>query len=508
MTKKSVAVIGSGFSGLCAAIQLKQQLNIKATVFEAADQVGGTWHANKYDGAACDVPSHLYSFSFELNPNWTQHYSSQKEIHDYILYIVDKYQLRKQIVLNTEVIKATWCEDKYQWKLDFKHKHGPILTQYFDVVFGGLGPLRIPNIPEQFKKFEGISLHTAEWDENVDFTNKRVGMIGTGASAVQVAPHLQKKVAHLYSFQRTATWCGPRSQFQYSKLVQFIFKYIPFAMRLYRYLLFLQHEIFIVNFKDHKSYITRLVYRFFKKMHAIRLHRAGRPDLIPILTPDYLPGCKRIVRSENYLETMAKPNVSVITSGIEDIVGRTIYTKDGQSYELDILVLATGFDVEGFAGNLQIYGKNNLSLVSHWENNNPKTYKTTTVNDFPNLYILLGPGSGLGHNSVISIIECQVDFGIKCIKYMQDHHLAAMDPTVKAQEDYINKVQEGLKSTVWYSGCESWYKSKDGQIYSLWPYSVIAFWNELRDPVYTNFNQYKKKKVIKPSPSFFSQNKL
>ncbi|KAI9302385.1 hypothetical protein BJ944DRAFT_279871, partial [Cunninghamella echinulata] len=495
------------FSGLCAAIQLKQQLGIKATIFEASDEIGGCWYANTYLGCACDVPSHLYSYSFELNSDWSHHYSPQKEIHEYLLRVTDKYQLKKQIVLNTEVLKATWCEDKYKWKVDFQHKQGPIMTQYFDTVFAGLGPLRIPNIPEQFTKFEGTLIHTANWDANVDFTNKRVGLIGTGASAVQAAPHLQKMANHLYSFQRTATWCGPRSQFQYSKLVQLIFKYLPFVMRIYRYLLFIQHEIFIVNFKDHKSYLTKLVHKFFKKTHAVRLHRAGRPDLIPVLTPNYLPGCKRIVRSENYLETMAKPNVSVVTSGIQDVIGNTIYTQDGQSYELDILVLATGFDVEGFAGNLQVYGKNNLSLVSHWKENYPKIYKATVVSEFPNLYMLLGPGSGLGHNSVISMIECQVDFGVKCIKYMQDNHLSAMDPKEKAQNEYTDRIQEGLKNTVWHSGCESWYKSEDGNIYSLWPYSVIAFWNELRDPVFSNFNYYKKEKRT-ITPSFSSKNKL
>ncbi|KAI8076880.1 uncharacterized protein BX664DRAFT_369650 [Halteromyces radiatus] len=491
--KKTVAIIGSGFSGLCAAIRVKQELGIRATVFELSDNVGGTWHVNTYPGCACDIPVHLYSFSFELNSEWSQKYSPQAEIHEYLVRVVDKYRLRSQIKLNTEVISATWCEDLLQWKVEYRHKEDPPETKYFDIVFAGLGSLRIPKIPKQFTKFEGPTVHSAKWDPTIDYSNKRIGIVGTGASAIQLTPELQKIATNLVVFQRTPPWIFPKAQFNYSKLVQFIFRYFPFIMRLYRWYLFLGHEWFYYGFRDNNGILAKLGLRYFRRITAETLTKAGRPDLIPIMTPNYAPGCKRIVRSDDYLQTMAKSNVNVVTSPIGNIQGNTIYTKDGQAYELDILVLATGFEIGKFGGNIKLYGRNNMDLTSYWRNHPPRTFKSTLVNDFPNMFILFGPGTGLGHNSAIGIIESQVEYGIKMIKYMMDHRLDAMDPTRSAQKVYSTRLVASFKDSVWQSGCRSFYKSIDGNIYSLWSGTVMSFWRELKNTGFdTSFNYYRK----------------
>ncbi|KAI8061412.1 putative flavoprotein [Gongronella butleri] len=498
-----VAVIGSGFSGLCAAIQVEKQLGIKAVIFEKESAAFGTWTNNFYPNCCCDVPSHLYSLSFEPNPDWSEHYSSQPEIRRYMMDVANKYKLDDRILLNTEVLKLQWDQDQCHWDVSFQqNKQGPIETQTFDAVFCGLGPLRIPNIPPAFLKFDGPWTHTAEW-KDIDVTNKRVGIIGTGASAVQVIPYLQERAQHLYTFQRTPTWVAPRLQFKYASLFKFLFRYVPFFNKLYRLYLFLEHEIFFLNFKDHRSVFSKFIHRMFRKMTIVRLKRAGRPDLIPKLMPNYSPGCKRIVRSENYFETLAKPNVTVVTGGVQDIQGRTIITADGEKVEVDALILATGYDVEGFAGNLQVIGRNQTSLADLWQTMQPKTYKTATVHGYPNMYILLGPGSGLGHNSALAMIENQVEFGIRCLKYMQNNGIDAMEPTEKAQEVYTSKVMQDLKHSVWASGgCNSWYRSSaDGNIYSLWSGTVTSFWYELRQAGFdTSFHFYNKRRDAPKQP--------
>ncbi|KAI8078751.1 uncharacterized protein BX664DRAFT_342609 [Halteromyces radiatus] len=472
-----IAIIGSGFSGMTAAIQLQKKFGIRARLFEMNSDIGGTWLANTYPGCACDIPSGLYSFGFEQNPDWTTTYSSQPEIHDYMKRVAKKYNLYEQTYFNTAVVQVSWIESRHQWQVDYR-RIDHIQSEYYDIIFGGVGPLRIISVPEQYKAFKGTIMHTGAWDSNVDFTGKRVAVIGNGASAVQAIPQLQKVVKHLYSYQRTPTWVAPRYQLKYPNGIKALFRWIPFLMRLQRILLYLMHEMTFPLFKKSDSYFAHFVRWWFKRDMMKRLERKGRADLAPWLIPNYALGCKRIARSENYLEALSESNVTVKMGNIIHVEDCTLTHQDGSSVDVDILVLATGFNVTGFLSDLTITGRHGTVLNDLWTGNNyPNTYKTMTIKDFPNFFLLLGPHSGLG---VILMIECQVDYAIQCIKYMIRNNIKALDPTLEAQSRYVSKVKHGLKGTTWANGgCSSYYKSGD-DVFAIWPGTVASFWLDMK----------------------------
>ncbi|KAJ8662953.1 hypothetical protein O0I10_001129 [Lichtheimia ornata] len=494
MTGKTAAVIGTGFSGLCSAIRLKQELNIKVDLFEINTDVAGTWQNNRYLGAACDIPSHLYSLSFELNPTWTSHYSGQSEIQAYLSHVARKYDLYKKTRFETEVIKTEWDDHRKQWLVEWRSvvNHQVTGEGYYDFVFAGLGPLRIPNIPEEFKGFQGTIVHTTEWDSSIDYTNKKLAVIGSGASAIQVIPELRKVASHVYSYQRTPAWVVPRDQFTYPRIFKFLLRWVPFLIRFYRNFLFIQHEIYYIIFGYPNSFLSRRVTSFMKKIFAWRLTRAGRPDLVPVLTPDYSIGCKRIAKSENFLEACAKPNVTIIRSGIDQVKGRTLVDKDGNETEVDILILATGFDIQGFTGNLSIRGKDGRSMAEEFSRGFPKTYKSVCATGYPNFFLLLGPSSGLGHNSVVTMIECQVEFAIKCIKHMEKKKASAIEPKESAVDEFVGKLKKSFDGTVWTSGCKSWYMNQEGQPYALWSGTITSYWWALRKVRGEDFELHKK----------------
>ncbi|KAI9264198.1 putative flavoprotein [Phascolomyces articulosus] len=497
-TPPTVAIIGTGFSGICAAIQLEKQLGAKVRLFEISKDLGGTWNVNRYPGAACDVPSHLYSFSFEQNPSWTERYSSQEEIHKYLQGVARKYHVYEKTTFETEVIRADWLETKQQWQVRWRNvnDHEVVGEDIFDYVLSGVGGLRIPNVPEEYTGFSGPIVHTTYWDSSIDYTNKRIAIIGSGATAIQVIPEIRKVATHVYSYQRTPAWVNPRIQYSYSSIIKFMFRWIPFVMRFYRYYLYWLHESRFPFFGYHKKFGGLVRKKFVESMEG-RLKSAGRPDLIPLLVPDYPPGCKRICQSEFYLEAMAQKNVSVIRTGIDEIRCRTLVDKEGNEIEVDVLILATGFNVEDILGNLEVYGRNGQGLTEYFEKNKITAYKTVAIHGFPNFFTLLGQGSGLGHNSIIQIIEAQTEYVIKCIKGMKKKNLAAIEPKQSAQEKYFSNVQKGFDGTVWKSGCKSWYRSNDtGEIYTLWNGSVTSFWMSLRKPAFRDFIQYKQ---VKPN---------
>ncbi|KAI8379774.1 uncharacterized protein BYT42DRAFT_569983 [Radiomyces spectabilis] len=492
----TVAIIGSGFSGICAAIQLKKNFGIDAQLYEASSDIGGTWHANTYPGCACDVPSHLYSLSFELNPNWSQKYSGQAEIHSYLQGIAKKYGLYDHTLLQTKVVQITWLSDINQWRLEYRHlmddeKENHVA--YYDIVFAGLGPLRVPHIPEEYKGFQGTIVHTTQWDSNVDFNNKRVAIIGNGASAIQVIPEIAKVASTLYSYQRTPTWLVPKGQYRYWGWVKKLFSMVPLLMKFHRLTLFLVQECMFPSFKKENSWIARLTRRILAWDMRRRLVKQGRADLVPLLIPSYPVGCKRIVRTDDYLETLSRKNVVVKMGHITDVHGRTIAHEDGSEQEVDILILATGFDVAGSLASVKVYGRNNVQLNKLWSMSIPKTFATTSIHNFPNFFMMLGPNSGLGHNSVVLMIEGQVNHAMKCIRYMKDHNLQALEAKQDSQEAFAKKMAKELKGTVWAGNCTSFYKTKSGIITGLWPRNVMSFWSYLSAiDIAKNYIHYQK----------------
>ncbi|KAI7899854.1 putative flavoprotein [Cokeromyces recurvatus] len=490
MKHPTVAIIGSGFSGMATAIKLKKELNIEADIFESTSEIGGTWNYNTYPGCACDIPSHLYSFSFELNPNWSQQYSSQKEIHQYMLQVAKKHRLKEQTQFETQVVRASWIESKKQWKLELKSFHNETnQIKYYDIVFSGIGSIRVPNIPKEFSTFEGKIIHSSHWDSSYDFSNKKVAVIGSGTSSVQIVPSLQKQVSHLYNYIRTPTWITPRNQFYYPDYVKWLFGVFPFLMYLYRaYQFFIRELRFSIWGNANSQLAKRNRARLEKEMSHILLSR-GRPDLISKLIPNVAPGCKRFGVSDNYLQSLCEDNVTVHCSSIEKVEGKTIITSDGSRAEVDVLCLATGFDVNGFLGDLQVYGRNGICLNKLWEEMPSKTYKTINVHGFPNLFLLLGPGSGLGHNSVVTMIECQVDYSIRIIKHMMKNNIVSLDPKKEAQDRFYSKLQHDFKGTTWVTGCQSWYIGRTGDIQFLWPKTVTSYYLTLKKNVFDDYIQ-------------------
>ncbi|ORX50828.1 putative flavo protein [Hesseltinella vesiculosa] len=460
MSKPSVGIIGAGFSGMIAAIQVRTQLGITPKVFDYLPDVGGTWLANQYSGCACDIPSGLYNFSFALNPEWSTTYSPQPEIYDYMRSVARQHKMYDYTLFNTEVLSVNWLEES---------KH-----------YCGIGPLRIPHIPEEFKSFTGTTIHTAVWNPSMDFKDKIVAVIGNGASAVQAIPCLQTKAKHLYSYQRSATWVAPRYQYKYPGFIKLLFRWFPILLRLQRYVLFLIHEATFPLFKNSRSLLARFVRWWFKVDMRLRLARRGRTDLVPVLTPDYAVGCKRIARSENYLEALASPNVTVKMGKITKVQGQTIYHEDGSETHADVLVLASGFEVKGCLGNLKVHGRNGVELNSLWSKNDyPSTFKTVAIHNFPNFFLLLGPNSGLGHNSVLLMIEIQVKYTLDAIKYMIKNKLKALEPKLEHQNAFSQRMVKDMQGTTWLNGgCTSYYKA-NGAVFALWPSSVISFWMEL-----------------------------
>ncbi|KAI9014346.1 putative flavoprotein [Phycomyces nitens] len=484
MSIPTVGVIGSGLSGLCAAIQVKKRLGITAHIFEASEDLGGTWNHNTYPGCACDVDSHVYSYSFAKNPNWSEKYSGNAEIKEYIRDVANRFDVYDNIQFKTSVVSATWLEDQNKWKIDWTQNGQPIQSSYFDYVFAGLGPLRVPHIPKQFKAFQGTVVHTSSWDSSIDFTNKRVAVIGAGASAIQAIPQLVKVVASLDSYQRTSPWIIDRIQIRFPLIVKLMFAYIPFTMLLYRAFVFFLWECLYVLMGYPESRSAKLISKFLKYRMVKRLTNKGRADLVPVLVPNYIPGCKRAALSDTYLEALCEDNVRINCSPIKSIVGRSITTEDDETSEYDILCLATGFKVTGLLGELQITGRDNRSLNDMWNTSYPKTYKSVGIHGFPNFFMLAGPASILGHNSVIFMIEQQVNLAVNSIKYAQAHNLVAMEPTVEAQDKFVNELLEDYKGTAWATGCDSWYMNEKGEIFALWSGTATSFWWKLRGTNY------------------------
>ncbi|CAO3607286.1 unnamed protein product [Mucor hiemalis] len=399
--------------------------------------------------------------------------------------VAKKYDVVKLIQFNTTVVRATWLDDKKKWELEL-NQVGQAENQikHFDFIFSGIGALRVPNIPQQFESFQGKIIHSAYWDHDYDLNNKRVAVIGSGTSAIQIVPGILDRVEHLYSYQRTPTWVAPKDQYAYSDLVKFIFAYIPFAMLFYRAYLFLIRDLNFSQWSDANSKRAKLA-RGALTMHMTHIMKSrGREDLVPKLIPDFPVGCKRIGTSDDYIQALCSPKVTVNCTAIDKVQGKTLTTVDGNETEVDTLILATGFNVTGFLGKLQLYGRDGLHLNTLWEEDTAKTYKTVSVHGFPNFFVMLGPGSGLGHSSVVTIVESQVNYGIEMVRYMIKNNITSLEPTEKAQEAFSSDLQSRFKGTVWKAGCKSWYMNKSGDIQSLWPQTVMKFMSMLKGTDY------------------------
>jgi cation diffusion facilitator CzcD-associated flavoprotein CzcO len=469
-----IAILGTGFSGLGMAIRLVKAGITTFTLYEKAGEVGGTWRDNTYPGLACDVPSHLYSFSFGPKTSWSRRYPRQPEILAYLQRCVREYGLRPHIRFNTEIADARFDDDSGQWAL--RTTGGKELSA--DVLVCGLGQLNRPRMPdiEGIREFEGTAFHSARWNHEHDLTDRTVAVIGNGASAAQFVPEIAKQAGKVYLFQRTPSWIAPKKDRRYSPFTRWVLDHVAPIRALYRQWLYWRQEMFFLPIRG------GLGGRFGTAW--ARRHREDQvPDLAlrARLTPDYPIGCKRVVMSDDFYPALARDNVELVTEPIDRITRTGIRTTDGQDLPVDTLIYGTGFHATGFLAPLAITGRDGTRLDEVWKEG-AHAYLGMTIPRFPNLFLLYGPNTNLGHNSIILMIERQTGYVLRCVRAMGRRDLAWVSPRASAMADYDRDTQAALAKTVWNEGCTSWYKTETGKITNNWPHTTIRYWWATRRP--------------------------
>ena len=462
-------IVGAGFAGLCAAIKLQEDGETDFVVIERGSDVGGTWRDNTYPGAACDVPSQLYSYSFARNPDWSSSYSPQPEIQAYIRDVAERSGTLDRFVFDTTVNDAVWDEAAHRWTVSTSAGVWSART-----VIAGAGGLSEPKMPEidGIETFQGELFHTARWNHDVDLTGKRVAVIGTGASAIQVVPAIQPTVGHLDVYQRTAPWIIPRNDRTYGDLEKKALRWLPGLQRAYRASVFLQKELRTIPFTMYPG-----LFKVAQRGSLADLKKAIKdPELRKKVTPRFAMGCKRILVSDDYYPALAADNVDVVTDPIAKVTGSSIVTADGVEREIDVLVVATGFYTTDVPIAHHIVGSHGRSLAEQWADTGMAAYKGTTVPHFPNLFFITGPNTGLGHTSMVLMIESQVAYIRDALRTMRSGGYDVVEVGQAETDAYNESLQQRMKRTVWtVGGCDSWYLDAHGKNTTLWPRSTIAF---------------------------------
>jgi len=467
-------IIGTGFSGLGMAIEL-QRRGVEFLILEKADEIGGTWRDNSYPDCACDVPSHLYSFSFEPKPNWSKLFSPQPEILEYLKGVTDKYGLRRYIRFNSRAARAHWDDTEFRWHV-FTDSGQEYVTQF---LISGAGALHIPRLPDidGLAEFQGPAFHSAAWDHDVDLTGKRVAVIGTGASAIQIVPGIISQVAELQLYQRTPPWVVPRPNKPFPRWLKTAFTNVP-GLRLgvrtgiYWWLEGLGYAM------TKRPSLLRAVEAVGK--WNIRRHVADK-DLRRRLTPTYRAGCKRILYSPNYYQAVANPKAELITDRIGRITPTGIVTVDGTERPVDVIVWATGFHVIDSYTYFDIKGPHGQDLVDRWNRDGLAAHRGIAVAGMPNLFFLLGPNTALGHTSVVIMIESQIRYVAQAIATVDKYGAQALAPSPAAQQRYNDELQHDLAGSVWNTGgCRSWYLDEHGVNRTLWSGMTWQYWRTTR----------------------------
>jgi cation diffusion facilitator CzcD-associated flavoprotein CzcO len=463
------AIVGAGFSGLGAAISLRRAGHHDFVVLERSPDVGGTWWDNTYPGCRCDVPSNLYSYSFLPNPDWPETFSPREEIQRYLRRCAEQEGVVPHIRFGVALDRAAWDEDAVAWRLSTSD--GDLLAERLITGTGGLVEPKLPAI-EGLGTFAGPIVHTARWDHSLDYAGKRIGVIGTGSSGIQVIPELAEVAGHLDVFQRTPAWVLPHMNRRTSRLERALFRRLPVVQRADR--------AFTTGYMELMNVVMTRRPSVLKSLEAVgRWHLKRQlpdhPELRTALTPDYRLGCKRITLSNRYLRTFAKPHVELVTDGIARATPTGIVTRDGVTHELDVLVLGTGFQVTEMPAAARVLGRDGRTLQEVWQGS-PEAYLGTAVAGFPNLFTLLGPNTGLGAGSIVTMIEAQLDYAVACLDALDREGLATIEPREDVQHAYNVEVQRRSEPSVWLSGgCSSWYLTDDGRNATLWPDLMAAF---------------------------------
>ena len=487
-----IAIVGSGFAGIGMAIRLKQMGVAALTVYEAAPQIGGTWRDNAYPGSACDIPSHLYSFSFAPNPSWSRTFGSQPEILAYLERCAREHGIESSIRCNARVAAARFDDNARVWRLEIvstvpepgyvggENPNGGAgaisetrETVEVDVVIAANGPLSRPALPAipGLERFRGTLFHSARWNRAYPLAGKTLAVIGTGASAVQFIPRIQPSVARLLVFQRTPPWVMPRPDRAIGANTQRLFRVMPLAQRLARWAIYWRHEARALAFVVNPNWMKAPM-RFAS---SYLRRRVPDPVLRAKLTPNYLLGCKRVLLSSDYYPALAQPNVDVVTTPIREIVDDGVVTQDGHRYRVDAIICGTGFDVADAGAPFPVIGAGGADLDARWRSEGPQAYLGSSIAGFPNFFMMIGPNTGLGHNSMVYMIESHIAYIASCLRTLCRRGVRTMEVRSEAQGAFNERLQNAFRRTVWMSGCRSWYLSKSGRNTVLWPGFAFAF---------------------------------
>ena len=465
-----VAIIGAGFGGLAMAIRLLQRNIHNFLILEKSNEVGGTWRENQYPGAACDVQSHLYSLSFAPKTDWSKRYADAPEIFQYIQDVVQQFNLREYCQFNSEVVHTEYHEKECLWHVTLKDGR-QISCQY--LIFAS-GPLHVPQIPhiKGIEKFQGKVFHSSQWDHQYDLNGKVVASIGTGGSAIQYIPEIAPQVKQIYVMQRTAAWVIPRDERKYLNVEKKLFKQADWFRKLHRARLYWSNESRAIPIMQPSvmKYTQKLAEAFIR-------FQVKDKQLAQKLTPDYIMGCKRILVSNKYFPTFNRDNVELVTDAILELTADSIITKDGKMRKIDCLIYGTGFitDPRIYLQPFSCLGEHGVELKQAWKDG-AESYYGISHKGFPNLFQLLGPNTVLAHNSVIFMIEAQVDYILQMMDLVTQSQSNAIVVKDQVQDQFNQDVQDMLNNTVWQSGCLSWYQQDGGKNFALWPTYTWKYW--------------------------------
>jgi cation diffusion facilitator CzcD-associated flavoprotein CzcO len=467
-----ICIVGTGFAGLGMAIRLKQQGEDDFVLLERAADIGGTWRDNTYPGCRCDVPSHLYSFSFAPNPNWSSTFSPQEEILDYLKDCAERFDVLPHVCFDTELEGAAWDEDESLWRIETST--GPMTA---DFLVAAQGPLSEPALPEVpgLESFEGTAFHSARWDHDHDLTDERVAVIGTGASAIQFVPEIQPQVRELHLFQRTPPWVVPHRNRPIRSWERRLYRLFPPAQLAMRAGIYWARELFVLLFRHPP--VNRLLEQLpLKHMRS----QIRDPELRRKVTPRYSMGCKRILPTDEWYPALAQPNVDVVTGGVTEIRPNSVVAEDGSEREVDTIIFGTGFHVTDVPIADRITGPDGRTLKETWDGS-MRAYKGTTVAGYPNLFFLVGPNTGLGHTSIVFMIESQIAYVLDALRTLRSRGADTLEVRDDAQAAYNAELDRMTEGTVWVTGgCTSYYIDRNGHNSALWPTYTWPFRRQLR----------------------------